>query len=125
MTSFVPAGCNEDRTGDLPEVVLTAGQVAGSPKSAEHLTSVPDTSSAVVCQVTVFLPDSTVAPLFIMFTGMLADPHISTEQVKVTSWLPVADCGSTAQAGDSTAKHHIILKVNYSHTMLYRNSQVI
>ena len=80
-------------------LVVNLGHVSALPKSAEHVTSVPCTLSAVVFQVTVFVPDSSLVPLF-MLNGTLALPHTVTEQVNVTSSLPDADLGLTLHVGD-------------------------
>ena len=65
-------------------LVVNLGHLVASPKFAEHVTSVSCTLLAVVFQVTVFVPDSSLVPLF-MLNGTLALPHTVTEQVNVTS----------------------------------------
>ena len=91
-------------------VVVNAseGHFSTTPKSAEHMTSVSTTLSAVVCQVTVFMSVAWLVPSLVMFTRILELPHTVTAQVKVTCSLPVADSGLTVQLGDVAAKKNII-----------------
>jgi len=88
---------------EVVAVMVNLGHRTGSPKSAEHVTSVLSTASAVVCQVAVFVPDSTLDPLCAIFIGMLAFPHTDTSQVNVTGSFPDADSGWTLHFGDEAA----------------------
>ena len=81
--------------------MVNLGHLAASPKFAEHVTSASCTLLAVVFQVTVFVPDSSLVPLF-MLNGTLALPHTVTEQVNVTSSFP--DVGLTVHVGNVTAE---------------------
>jgi len=80
------------------------GHATASPKFAEHVTSASLTSSAVVCQVAVFVPVATSDPSFFIVIGTLAVPHSVTAQVKVTDSFPDADCRLAVQPGDVTAE---------------------
>jgi len=84
--------------------LVISGHLTALPTSAEHLTSVSMTLSAVVCQVAVFWPVASLDPPLVMVIGTLTLPHTVTEHVKVTCSSPVADSGLTTQLGDVTAE---------------------
>ena len=87
--------------------LLAVGSVhlTASPKFAEHVTSVFSwpTFSSELSQLTVFVPDATLIPLFVMVIGTLTLPHTVTEQVKLTGVYPASAGRTTSHVGDITA----------------------